>query len=67
MPVERISVMLRPDGFFTKNPALDVPPSNQAFNKSTLHQDNSTGTAGAAGACCAGGNNSKARLYRRVD
>jgi hypothetical protein len=23
MPMERVSVMLKPDGFFTKNPALD--------------------------------------------
>lgn len=39
MPSERISIMLKPDGFFTKNPALDVPPSTQSFNKSTLHVD----------------------------
>ncbi|KAL5342220.1 copper amine oxidase [Aspergillus crustosus] len=46
MPVERVSVMLKPDGFFTKNPALDVPPSSQAFNQSTLHPE--------AAACCGG-------------
>ncbi|KAL3487494.1 copper amine oxidase [Aspergillus germanicus] len=46
MPVERVSVMLKPDGFFTKNPALDVPPSTQAFNKSTLHPE--------ASVCCSG-------------
>jgi primary-amine oxidase len=45
MPMERVSVMLRPDGFFTKNPALDVPPSTQSFNKSTLHPEP---------VCCAG-------------
>ncbi|KAL2807864.1 copper amine oxidase [Aspergillus granulosus] len=39
MPMERISVMLKPDGFFTKNPALDVPQSTQNFNKSTLHPE----------------------------
>lgn len=39
MPVERVSVMLKPDGFFTKNPALDVPQSSQAFNQSTLHTE----------------------------
>lgn len=43
MPMERVSVMLRPDGFFTKNPALDVPPSTQSFNQSAQHQD---------GGCC---------------
>ncbi|KAL4757666.1 copper amine oxidase [Aspergillus foveolatus] len=47
MPVERVSVMLKPDGFFTKNPALDVPQSSQAFNQSTLHPE--------AKACCSTG------------
>lgn len=46
MPMEKVSVMLKPDGFFTKNPALDVPQSNQLFNKSTLHPEK---------ACCAPG------------
>lgn len=45
MPMEKTSVMLKPDGFFTKNPALDVPPSTQSFNKSTLHPE--------PAACCA--------------
>lgn len=45
MPMERVSVMLRPDGFFTKNPALDVPQSSQTFNQSTLHPE--------AASCCA--------------
>jgi primary-amine oxidase len=34
MPVETIRVMLRPVNFFDKNPAIDVPPSTQAMNKS---------------------------------
>ncbi|KAI5479469.1 hypothetical protein MNV49_003613 [Pseudohyphozyma bogoriensis] len=34
MPVEGSKVMLTPYNFFTHNPALDVPPSNQAFNQS---------------------------------
>ncbi len=46
MPVERVSVHLKPDGFFTKNPALDVPQSAQSFNQSSLHQETA--------ACCAG-------------
>lgn len=45
MPMERISVMLRPDGFFNKNPALDVPQSSQSFNQSTEHPEP---------ACCSG-------------
>lgn len=36
MPVEIIKVQLRPVNFFDKNPALDVPPSVQTFNKSVL-------------------------------
>lgn len=36
MPCEIIKVALKPVNFFTKNPAIDVAPSNQAFNKSVL-------------------------------
>jgi primary-amine oxidase len=36
MPVEILKVALKPVNFFEKNPALDVPPSVQSFNKSTL-------------------------------
>jgi primary-amine oxidase len=36
MPVETLKVHFKPVNFFTKNPALDVPPSEQNFNKSTL-------------------------------
>ncbi|KAH7117385.1 copper amine oxidase [Dactylonectria macrodidyma] len=39
MPCERIRFMLKPDGFFTKNPAVDVPPSTQCFNQSTLDEE----------------------------
>lgn len=35
MPVETLRLMFKPVNFFDKNPALDVPPSTQAFNKST--------------------------------
>ncbi|KAH9890887.1 copper amine oxidase [Xylariomycetidae sp. FL2044] len=34
MPVEIISVHLKPVNFFTRNPALDVPQSNQRTSKS---------------------------------
>lgn len=65
MPMERVSVMLKPDGFFTKNPALDVPHSSQAFNKSTMHLKPAQG----GGVCCAGSpaGTAKAKLYKRVD
>ena len=36
MPAETIKIMLRPDNFFGKNPAIDVPPSEQGLNKSVL-------------------------------
>ncbi|KAM3078342.1 hypothetical protein ACMFMG_006226 [Clarireedia jacksonii] len=36
MPVEIIKVGLKPVNFFDKNPAIDVPPSEQSFNKSVL-------------------------------
>ncbi|KAH6880808.1 copper amine oxidase [Thelonectria olida] len=39
MPVEIIKVHLKPVNFFTKNPALDVPPSTQERNKSVLVKD----------------------------
>ncbi|KAL7785640.1 copper amine oxidase [Trichoderma ceciliae] len=43
MPVERLRVHFKPVGFHEKNPALDVPSSQQAVNKSTL--------VGATAAC----------------
>ena len=36
MPCEILKVSLKPVNFFEKNPALDVPPSEQSFNKSVL-------------------------------
>ncbi|RFU34157.1 hypothetical protein B7463_g2143, partial [Scytalidium lignicola] len=36
MPVEMLKVGFKPDGFFEKNCALDVPGSTQSFNKSVL-------------------------------
>ena len=38
MPCEIISVAMKPSNFFSANPALDVPPSEQGFNKSTLYE-----------------------------
>ncbi|KAF4468704.1 primary-amine oxidase [Fusarium albosuccineum] len=53
MPVERISIHLTPSGFHEKNPALDVPPSTQAFNQSKLHADKPNLPADADETCCA--------------
>ncbi|KAK5114535.1 hypothetical protein LTR62_002470 [Meristemomyces frigidus] len=58
MPCEIIKVSLKPVNFFDRNPAIDVPPSTQAFNKSTLlsetHQQGTVeGTVTREGVCCA--------------
>ena len=55
MPVEKISVALKPSGFHEKNPALDVPASTQDFNRSRLHDDGAeNGNANGNGTCCNG-------------
>jgi primary-amine oxidase len=33
MPVDTVSFWLKPVGFFDRNPALDVPPSNGACHE----------------------------------
>ena len=58
MPCEILKIHMKPVNFFDKNPALDVPPSEQAFNKSSLlseqHQQPSVvATVGNDGECCA--------------
>lgn len=57
MPCEILKIHMKPVNFFDKNPALDVPPSTQEFNKSTLasekHQQGTQEVS--AGACCADG------------
>lgn len=60
MPCEVIKVSMKPVNFFDKNPALDVPPSRQDFNKSTLaseaHQQGSVEAevSGNGEVCCSG-------------
>ena len=41
MPVETHNIQLAPANFFDRNPALDLPQSNNGFNKSVLVADNS--------------------------
>lgn len=58
MPCEILKIHLKPVNFFDKNPALDVPPSEQVFNKSVLvseghHQPTQEATVGEDGTCCA--------------
>jgi primary-amine oxidase len=58
MPCEIIKVSMKPVNFFDRNPAIDVPPSTQEFNKSVLaaEQHRQGGTEGQvesqAEACC---------------
>lgn len=57
MPVEIIKVALKPANFFDRNPAIDVPPSNQEFNRSTLvseqhHQPAAEAVVGQKGEVC---------------
>ncbi|RDW79092.1 Amine oxidase [Aspergillus mulundensis] len=54
MPVEILTVSLKPVNFFTRNPAIDVPPSTQERNCSVrveVGKEVSGGAHGAA-ACC---------------
>jgi primary-amine oxidase len=61
MPCEILKVAFKPVNFFARNPAMDVPPSSQEFNKSTglnaeaarQHQQaNVAGVVGADGDVC---------------
>ena len=55
MPCEILKVHFKPVNFFDKNPALDVPPSEQSFNKSVLAmpQGGEEAVVGKDGeACC---------------
>ncbi|KJX98042.1 copper amine oxidase like protein [Zymoseptoria brevis] len=40
MPCEVIKVAFKPVNFFSRNPAIDVPPSSQQFNQSVLLNEN---------------------------
>jgi primary-amine oxidase len=64
MPCEILKVSLKPVNFFEKNPAIDVPPSVQSFNKSTLasvqhKQEIGEAVVGSTGEVCCEGKGSK--------
>lgn len=54
---------MKPVNFFDKNPAIDVPPSTQEFNKSVLvsetHQQGTTEGKIVNGEVCCSGPSSK--------
>ncbi|KAF9879587.1 hypothetical protein CkaCkLH20_03130 [Colletotrichum karsti] len=54
MPVEVSTISLKPADFFTANPALDVPQSTQAVNRSVLVTNGVSAMESADGAngCC---------------
>ncbi|KAF2213612.1 hypothetical protein CERZMDRAFT_120834 [Cercospora zeae-maydis SCOH1-5] len=62
MPCEVIKVAFKPVNFFDKNPALDVPPSSQDFNKSVLLSDNASKAVAQPDACCAVNGKSSSKL-----
>lgn len=58
MPCEILKVSFKPVNFFARNPAIDVPPSTQEFNKSTLlanaHQQSAAAVAEVDANGCVG-------------
>jgi primary-amine oxidase len=62
MPCEIVRVALKPVNFFEKNPAIDVPPSSQAINKSVLlvAKGEEEVIAGKGGEVCCTGTNGAA-------
>ncbi|KAI9816609.1 MAG: hypothetical protein M1827_001742 [Pycnora praestabilis] len=57
MPCEIIKVAMKPVNFFEKNPAIDVPPSTQSFNRSVQvseahHQPTAQAAVGEKGEVC---------------
>ena len=52
MPSEVFRMHFKPVGFFDKSPALDMPPSTQAVNKST-HAKCDVSSSGEKSSCCA--------------
>lgn len=54
MPVETMTVSLKPSGFFESNPALDVPQSSQRNNWSVLYEHFQATQQGAGKGCCEG-------------
>lgn len=56
MPCEALRVRFKPVNFFDRNPALDVPPSEQNVNQSSLaggqHTLGAAGVIGQSDGCC---------------
>lgn len=79
MPCETLKVSFKPVNFFDRNPAIDVPPSEQRFNQSTLVSEahrqggDAENIIGKDGACCetrtggASAGAEKAKLQVRMD
>ena len=64
MPCEILRVSLKPVNFFDRNPAIDVPPSEQVFNQSSLvseghHQPTQELVVGEEECCATGESRSK--------
>jgi len=56
MPCETMRVHLKPVNFFERNPGIDVPPSEQVFNRSTqVEKGEGHRQGGNVEGCCEGG------------
>ncbi|KAI7859415.1 copper amine oxidase [Circinella umbellata] len=55
MPVEHVSMMMKPANFFMANPGLDIAPSNKSTNKSVYADANVAPTS----SCCSSSNGNK--------
>ncbi|KAH7244475.1 copper amine oxidase [Fusarium redolens] len=68
MPVEPMTLLLRPRNFFTNNPCMDVPPSYSitptqvAEKKGALDQSDKVSQLAFGGKSCCSGGNAAARL-----
>ncbi|KAM0471706.1 hypothetical protein ACHAP7_008971 [Fusarium lateritium] len=68
MPVEPMTLLLRPRNFFTNNPCMDVPPSYSitptqvAEQKGALDQHDKVSQLAFGGKSCCSGGNAAARL-----
>lgn len=61
MPVEIISIELKPADFFERNPAIDVPPSTHEVNHRVLAYGE--GPVGENGPCCSNVRVQQASIY----
>jgi primary-amine oxidase len=60
MPVEHVNLLFKPNNFFTKNPSMDVPGTNDPLSKPAFSNGTKVNGAKVNGANGANGTNGKA-------